>query len=108
MGRVRAVTDDEFDDVVLAAAGAVVVDFWAGWCAPCMTMAAVVTELAHRFGDRLTFVTVDVDAAPLTTARYGVVSIPTFVVVRDGELEAMIVGARPKPTLLAELEPFAA
>ena len=108
MGRVRAVTDEEFDDVVLGAAGTVVVDFWAHWCGPCVKMAPVVTELAEHFGPRLTFVRVDVDAHPLTPARYGVDSIPTFVVVRDGETVATIVGARPKPAFLAELEEFAA
>lgn len=108
MGRVRAVGDPEFDDVVLGAPGAVVVDFWAPWCTPCLTMAPVVTELAERFGPRLTFLTVDVDAAPDTTARYRIDVVPTLVVVRGRHVLATLVGAQPKPDLLAALEPFAA
>ena len=88
MGRVRAVTDAGLDDALLEAPGAVVLSFWASWCAPCLTMAPVVTELAERFGDRLAFVSVDVDAEPNVPARYGVEEVPSYVVVHAGEVEA--------------------
>lgn len=108
MGRVRAVGDAQFHDAVLGTPGTVVVDFSASWCAPCQLLAPVLDELAERFSQRLRFVSVDVDAAPEATARYAVDLVPTLVVVRAGQVLTTVVGAQPKPDLLATLEPFAA
>ncbi len=98
-----AVTDDTFESEVLGARGPVLVDFWAPWCQPCLKLAPVLTELAAEFGDRLRVVKLDVDENPDTTREYGVVSIPTLALFRDGALITTLVGARPKPALAAEL-----
>src|SRR5690606_19603211 len=84
------------------------VDFWAGWCQPCLKMAPIVDEVAAQHGDKLKVVKIDIDANPDVARRYGLVSIPTFNVYRGGELAKTIVGGRPKPALLDELQEFLA
>ena len=100
---VTEVSDDTFADTVLEVPGPVLVDFWAPWCQPCLMVAPVLEELAVSFGDRLRVVSLDIDENPDTTRAYGIESIPTFVVFRDGEVVASLVGARPKPVLAGEL-----
>ena len=80
----------------------VVVDFWAAWCGPCRVMSPILEELAEERDD-LRVVTVDVDANQQVAARYGVLSMPTFMVFRDGAPVGQIVGSRPKKRLLADL-----
>lgn len=108
MSNVTSVTDDTFDAEVLGADGPVLVDFWAGWCQPCLKMAPIVDEVAAQHGDKLKVVKIDIDANPDVARRYGIVSIPTFNVYRGGELAKTIVGGRPKPALLDELQEFIA
>ncbi|WTY84291.1 thioredoxin [Micromonospora sp. NBC_01405] len=91
-----AVTDATFAETVLAADRPVVVDFWAEWCPPCLAISRSLTELAGEFGDRLRVVTVNTDENPAATRAYGVMSMPTLLVFRGGEVVGSIVGARPK------------
>lgn len=100
---VAAVTADTFVAEVLESDRPVVVDFWAAWCAPCRVMASVMEELA-RERDDLRFAKVDVEAEQELAARYGVLSMPTFVVFRHGTPVASLAGSRPKRRLVAELE----
>ncbi|WP_324650168.1 thioredoxin [Georgenia sp. H159] len=100
---ITQVTDDTFAAEVLDAPGPVLVDFWAPWCQPCLKLAPVLAELATDLGDRLRVVALDVDENPDTTQAYGVVSLPTMGLFRDGQLVTTLVGARPKPALAAEL-----
>jgi thioredoxin 1 len=93
------VTDDTFAEQVLASDRPVVVDFWADWCPPCNAISKSVAELADEFGDRLTVATLDTDQNPATTRTYGVLSLPTLLVFRGGEVVGSIVGARPKSHL---------
>jgi thioredoxin 1 len=98
-----AVTDNTFQAEVLESERPVVVDFWAAWCGPCRVMSPILEEIAQERDD-LRVVKVDTDANQRVAAQYGVLSMPTFMVFRDGVPVGQIVGARPKQRLLADLE----
>ncbi len=98
----QSVTDDHFAAEVLEAETPVVVDFTAAWCAPCRVMGPVLEELAAERDD-VRFVKVDVDANQATVARYGVMSMPTFMVFDGGEPVLTLVGSRPKRKLAEEI-----
>ena len=98
-----SVSDATFDAEVLEADVPVVVDFTAAWCPPCRVMDPIVTELAAERDD-VKFVKVDVDANQATAARYGVMSMPTFLVFKHGTPVQSIVGARPKKRLAADIQ----
>jgi len=99
------VDDKTFTSEVIESNGAVLVDFHATWCGPCRSMAPIVDELANEIGDRGRVVKADVDESPDAAARYGVQSIPAFVVVKNGEVQEQFTGAVPKERLLDALEP---
>lgn len=96
------ITDDRFTAEVLESDRPVVVDFTAAWCAPCRVMGPVLDELAAERED-LRFVKLDVDANQTTVARYGVMSMPTFMVFDGGEPVLTLIGSRPKRRLAEEL-----
>ncbi|MEV6663387.1 thioredoxin family protein [Streptomyces nigra] len=97
------VTDADFAAEVIGAELPVLVEFTADWCPPCRQMGPVLAALAAEEGERLKVVQLDVDTNPLTTNAYKVLSMPTFLVFRDGEPVKAMVGARPKRRLLEEL-----
>ena len=98
----KTIDDDHFAAEVLESDKPVVVDFTAAWCAPCRVMAPVLDELASERED-LSFVKLDVDSNQETAARYGVMSMPTFMVFEGGEPVLTLVGSRPKRKLAEEL-----
>ncbi|MEV7030501.1 thioredoxin domain-containing protein [Streptomyces sp. NPDC093272] len=100
---VAEVTDADFAAEVIGADRPVLVEFTADWCPPCRQMAPVLTALAAQEGDRLKVVQLDVDHNPETTNAYKVLSMPTFMVFRDGEPVKAMVGARPGRRLREEL-----
>jgi thioredoxin len=99
---VRAVTTTDFQRQVLSAPGLVLVDFWAAWCPPCRRLAPTLEALAAEYAGKLTVVKVDVDESPELAARYGIQSIPTLILFRDGQVVDRRLGALP----MGELRPF--
>ena len=97
------VTDATFSQDVLSSSTPVLVDFWATWCGPCKMVAPVLEEIAGEKAGSLTVAKLDVDANPETARDYGVVSIPTMIVFKDGQPVKRIVGAKGKAALLREL-----
>ncbi|MCO1594520.1 thioredoxin [Micromonospora sp. RHAY321] len=93
------VTDDTFAELVLASDRPVVVDFWAEWCPPCKAIERSLAELAGEFGDRMVVAKLNSDENPAATRRYGVMSLPTLLVFRRGEVVGSTVGSRPKSYL---------
>jgi thioredoxin len=102
------VTDQDFQEQVLNDSRPVLVDFWAEWCVPCHMVSPVVEEIARAFADRLKAAKLNVDDNPQTARQYGVMSIPTLIVFKDGQEKARVVGARGKEAILRELEPHIA
>jgi thioredoxin 2 len=92
-------------EVETAASPTVVVDLWAPWCGPCRIVGPILEELAKEYAGRLKVVKVNVDENPDLARRYDAMSIPTMLVLRDGELRDRIVGAMPKPALAARITP---
>ncbi len=103
-GNLQEVTDTNFQAEVLEAEGAVLVDFWAPWCGPCRIVAPHLEELAGERDD-LKIVKLNVDDNPQTAGNYNVMSIPTLLLFKHGQVAHQIIGALPKNRLVAELEP---
>jgi thioredoxin 1 len=101
-GVVTELTDTSFTNEVERGAGLVLVDFWAPWCGPCRMVAPVVERLAERYEGRVRFAKLNVDDAPRTAAAYGIASIPTIALFRDGVPVNGVRGAVPE-RYLAEL-----
>jgi thioredoxin 1 len=106
MGTTRAVTDATFDADVLQNDKPVVVDFWAEWCGPCRQVAPVLEQIATEHADKIDVVKLNIDENPQTAAAYRITSIPTMAVISGGQVVKTIVGAKPKPMILKELESY--
>ena len=102
---ITEVTDNNFQAEVLEHEKPVLVDFWAPWCGPCRVIAPSLEEIADEQSDSLRIVKLNVDENQQTAAQYGVMSIPTLIVFKNGQAAKTIVGALPKKRLVQELEP---
>jgi len=104
MSKPVEVNDSSFDQMVLQSKTPVLVDFWAAWCGPCRMVAPIVEELAGEYAGKVTVVKLNVDENPKTASQYGVMSIPTLLVFKDGAPVSNIVGFRPKVELKRNLD----
>ncbi len=100
------VTDASFPTEVLESSVPVLVDFWAPWCGPCRMVAPVVDEIAEQYEGQIKVVKLNTDENPQVASQYGIRSIPTLMIFKDGQRVDMVVGAVPKTTLASTLEKY--
>ena len=98
------ITDDNFEEEVLKSEKPVLIDFWATWCSPCRIIAPIVDEMATEYDGKAKIGKLDVDSNQQTSIKYGVRSIPTLLLFKDGELKETIIGAVPKAQLVDKLQ----
>jgi thioredoxin 1 len=98
------VTDATFDNDVLKAQGPVLVDFWAPWCGPCRMVSPIVDELAGEYDGKISFYKLNTDNNPNTAVKYGIRSIPTLLLFKDGAPVDQVIGFRPKEDLKKRLD----
>jgi thioredoxin 1 len=103
---VTTLTNATFDEEIAAATEPILVDFWAEWCGPCKQLAPLLDEIAAEHAGKIRIAKLNVDDEPEIAQRFGVMSIPTMIVFRDGEAASRMVGAKGKGQLLQELSEF--
>ena len=104
MGKPVDIQTAKFDELVLKAKTPVLVDFWAPWCGPCRMVAPIVDELSTEYDGKVTFYKLNVDDNQATAQKYGVMSIPSLIVFKNGKPVTNIVGYRPKSELKKNLD----
>ena len=100
----EAVTSATWDQEVLKAPGLVLVDFWAVWCGPCRMVAPIVDEISKEYAGKLKVGKLNTDDNRETAAKYGIMSIPTIMIFKGGEVKARIVGAQPKRAIVEKID----
>ena len=103
---VQQLTDASFEKDVLQQSGVVLVDFWAPWCGPCRMVGPIVEDLAKEYEGRATIAKLNVDEQQQVAARYGIMSIPTLLIFKDGNPVDKIVGAALKQSIAAKLDSY--
>lgn len=106
MSSLVELTDANFDNELKNATVPMMVDFWAPWCGPCKAVAPVLEDLAVEYGHRLIIAKVNVDEQQATAARFGIRSIPSMIIFKNGAEVSRIIGARPKSDLKASIDPL--
>ncbi|HHV62724.1 MAG TPA: thioredoxin [Firmicutes bacterium] len=97
------VTDATFQAEIGTYKGVALVDFWAAWCGPCRMMAPIVSELAEDYQGKAKIAKLDVDENPETASRFGIMSIPTLLIFKDGKVVDQVIGVQPKEALKQRL-----
>ena len=105
MSKPQVVSDQNFETEVIKSDTPVLVDFWAAWCGPCRMVAPVLEEIANEQGEKIRIAKLDVDANPITAGRFGVRSIPTMILFKNGREAQRVVGYMPKEKLLQQIQP---
>lgn len=105
MSKAAEVTARDFDTQVLQSDIPVLVDFWAEWCGPCRMVAPVLDQIAEEYEGRLKVLKLNVDSEAAVASKYGVMSIPTMMLFKDGEVVEQIVGAQPKQNIEQKVIP---
>lgn len=101
---VKTVSDENFEAEVLNAQQPVLVDFWAPWCGPCRAFAPTFEEAAESYNDKVTFAKINIDDNPETPSKYGVMSIPTLLLIKNGQVKATKMGSLSKSQLVAFID----
>ncbi len=101
---VIAVSDDQFEQTVINSTKPVLVDFWAEWCGPCRALGPIFEEAALNHGEKLIFAKMNIDDNPQTPSKYGVMSIPTLILFKNGQVEAIKMGLLSKSQLVAFID----
>lgn len=101
---IKAVTDASFDQDVINSNKPVLVDFWAEWCGPCRALTPILEEVAATHGQAVTFAKINIDENPQAPAKFGVMSIPTLILFKNGQVEAVKMGLLSKSQLSAFVE----
>ena len=98
------ITDDNFENEVIKSDKPVLIDFWAVWCGPCRMIAPIVEELATEYDGKVKIGKLDVDSNQQTSIKFGVRSIPTILIFKDGQIKETIIGAVPKKNIVEKLD----
>lgn len=101
---IKKVTDTSFEQEVIASSTPVLVDFWAEWCGPCRALTPILEEVAATHGAEVTFAKINIDENPQTPSKFGVMSIPTLMLFKNGEVVAVKMGLLTKSQLSAFVE----
>ena len=104
MSHPNQITDDQFESEVIKSSTPVLVDFWAEWCGPCKAIAPTLEEIAGDYDGRLKVVKVDVDENRQSATQYGIRSIPSLLLFKDGAEVDRIIGALPKQQLMEKID----
>ncbi|MDI6689572.1 MAG: thioredoxin [Actinomycetota bacterium] len=105
-GKVIHLNDDNFKEEVLKSNIPVLVDFWAAWCGPCRIIAPILDEIAGEYVGKIKVTKLNVDDNPNTAAQYDILSIPTLILFKNGEVQKKLVGPVPKKKIIDELSPW--
>ncbi len=101
---IKHISDEHFEADVLKANKPVIVDFWAAWCGPCKALGPIFEEVAGEYHQKLTFAKIDIDENPLSASKFGVMSIPTLIIFKNGEASAIKMGLLSKSQLMAFID----
>ena len=102
---VQAITDDNFEDTI--SQGVILVDFWAEWCGPCKMQGPILEQLASNIGDKAKITKLNVDHSPKTAQKYNVMSIPTIIIYKNGEVAKQFVGVQNQDVLASAINEVA-
>ena len=103
---INTLTQSSFPEAIATAEKPVLVDFWAEWCTPCKMIAPILEEISAENEGKIRIAKIDVDANPALARQFDVMSIPTLILFKDGEVEHRMVGAKGKAQLVEELSPY--
>ena len=104
MANLEDISDNNFEQVVLKSDVPVVVDFWAPWCGPCRKLAPVLEQIQNEFIDSVKIVKIDTDKNINSTKEYGISSLPSVLLFKDGEVKEVMVGMMPKSAIVSNIK----